>query len=175
MSKEIATKDLKEMIFVIRGQRVMIDADLARLYGVSTKVLNQAVKRNSKRFPEGFMLKLNQKEKEELYSSYERFNNLRFSKTPPLAFSEHGSIMLANILKSSTAIEVSIEVVKAFVELREFLNTNKEFARKFEAIEKRFADHDQNFIAVFEALRQIMNPPVSSKRPIGFGSNKVEK
>ena len=171
MSKEVAIKDLKEMIFVIRGQRVMIDADLARLYGVPTGRLNEAVKRNINRFPERFMFQLRKEEKQYLSESVSRFQKMKYSPSFPKVFTEYGAVMLANVLNSETAIKVSIEVVEAFIQLKEFLETNQAFMKKFEAIEKRFEEHDQNFKVVFEALRQIMNPPTGSKRPIGFANS----
>lgn len=148
----------------------MIDADLARLYGVTTKRLNEQVKRNKARFPEEFMFQLTKAETEPV-AICDRFKNLKHSTSLPHAFTEHGALMLANVLSSPTAIEASIAVVKAFVKLREMLSTNEEFKFKFEQIERKFADHDQRLKNVFAAIRQIMAPQHNpNKKPIGFKS-----
>ncbi len=146
---------------------VMIDADLARLFGVTTKRLNEQVKRNQARFPREFMFQLTELEKDELVANCDQFKNLKHSYNLPYAFTEHGALMLANVLSSPTAIDTSIAVVKAFVNLRALLSTNEEFKVKFEQIERKFADHDQRLKNVFDAIRQIMTPQKNPhKKPI---------
>jgi len=153
-------------ILLIRGQKVMLDADLAELYGVETKVLNQAVKRNSERFPEDFMFQLNAAEKTEVVTNCDHLAKLKFSPTLPYAFTEHGALMLGNVLKSDRAAEVSLMVVRAFVQLRQMLASNAELSRKLVALEKNY---DIKFKAIFEAIHQLMTPAdPKKKRPIGF-------
>jgi hypothetical protein len=148
----------------------MIDADLARLYGVSTKRLNEQVKRNKIRFPEDFMFQLTKAELEPV-ANCDRFKNLKHSNSLPHAFTEHGALMLANVLSSPTAIEASIAIVKAFVTLREAISTSEEFKVKFEQIERKFADHDQRLKNVFDAIKQIMAPQKNpKKKPLGIKS-----
>jgi phage regulator Rha-like protein len=121
---------IERAILLIRGQKVMLDADLAELYGVSTKRLNEQVKRNRNRFPSDFMFKLNSQEKAEVVANCDHLHKLKYSTVMPYAFTEHGTIMLASVLNSQKAIEVSIYVVRAFVKLREMLKTHKELANK---------------------------------------------
>src|SRR3989338_4316282 len=147
---------IERAIFVIRGQKVMLDADLAELYGVLTKVLNQAVKRNKERFPIDFMFQLTKEEKDEVVTNCDHLKRLRFSPTLPHAFTEHVAIMLATILNSPVAVQASIQVVRAFVKLREILATHKDLARKLNEMEKKY---DAQFKVVFDAIRQLMTPP----------------
>ena len=144
----------------------MIDADLARLYGVTTKRLNEQVKRNYSRFPFDFMFQLTTDEKIELVANCDRFKNLKHSTSLPFAFTEHGTVMLASVLNSSVAIQASVQVVRTFVRLRELLSTHKDLARKLETLEKKY---DHQFKVVFDAIRQLMTPPsLPPKRRIGF-------
>jgi hypothetical protein len=168
-------------ILVLRGQRVLLDAELAALYGVTTKALNQAVKRNAERFPEDFMLRLTAVETEtlnrsQIVTSSQKHRDPRF---PPYVFTEHGAIMAATILNSPRAIEMSLYVVRAFVQLRELLVTNKDLARRFNQlearIEKKFATHDEAIAAILSAIRELMNPPTRQRRGIGFTANLDEK
>lgn len=153
-------------VLVIRGQRVLVDADLADLYGVPTKVLNQAVKRNLQRFPEDFMFQLTSVEKEEVVTICDHLSNLKFSRGLPYAFTEHGAIQAANVLNSRQAVEVGVHVVRAFVRLRQLLVSNAELARKLAAMEKKY---DSEFKVVFTAIRELMTPSEQrKKRPIGF-------
>ncbi len=152
-------------ILLIRGKKVMLDRDLAVLYGVSTKVLNQAVKRNRKRFPGDFMFQLTKDEKDELVTNCDRFEPLKHSTALPYAFTEHGALMLANVIRSSVAIEVSILVVRAFVRIREMIGTHKDLQRKIENMEKRY---DYQFKGVFDAIKELLDSPVKQKREIGF-------
>ncbi len=163
--------DIQNLIFKIRNSRVMIDADLARLYGTSTKRLNQQVNRNKTRFPDDFMFQLNQREKDELVANCDRLKNLKHSSTLPHAFTEHGALMLANVLSSPIAVITSISVVRAFIKMRTFLNTNEELTLKLEQIESVVATHDGKLKIILEAIREIMAPQQSrNKRPIGIKS-----
>ncbi|THB69899.1 MAG: ORF6N domain-containing protein [Gammaproteobacteria bacterium] len=159
-------------IIVIRGQKVMIANDLAELYGVTTKRLNEQVKRNIERFPEDFVFQLSEKEKQEVVANCDHLNNLKFSKALPYAFTEHGAIQAANVLNSSQAAEVSVYVVRAFIRLRELLSTNKELLHKFKElelrIERKLEDHDQTITGILRTIHQLMIPEDSKKRPIGF-------
>ena len=153
-------------ILSIRGQKVLIDHDLAQIYGVSTKRLNEQVKRNRNRFPENFMLKLTQKEKEKVVANCDHLKGLKYSPTLPYAFTEYGAIMLANVLSSPIAIQASIQVVKTFVRLRQLLVSQTNLAKKLSELEKKY---DKQFKVVFEAVRQLMREPEPSpKRRIGF-------
>ena len=155
-------------ILVIRGQKVIIDADLAALYGVSTKALNQAVKRNQDRFPDDFAFRLTSREKGEVVTICDHLAQLKYSSTLPNAFTEHGALMAASVLNSPLAIEVSIQIVRAFVRLRQILASNEQLRRKLDALEKRY---DEQFAMVFEAIRQLMDEPDSPpKPPIGYES-----
>ena len=166
-------------ILLIRGEKVMLDADLAELYGVPTKALNQAVKRNVERFPSDFMFQLSKFEKDEVVTACDHLANLKFSRTLPFAFTEHGALMLGNVLKSNRAIEISLLVVRTFVQLREMLSTHKELAAKLEALERKIGSHDQAIAGLIDAIRQLMAPPKGGKRSIGFissdGPGKAKK
>lgn len=161
-------------ILVVRGQRVLLDVDLASLYGVPTKVLNQAIRRNKRRFPRDFMLEMSAKEWVSLRSQFVTLDNGRgrHRKYPPLAFTEHGAFMAAAILNSPRAVDMSVYVVRAFVKLREVLASNTELARKLEALEKSVATLDartrKQFEEVYAAIRALMAPVPAKSRPIGF-------
>jgi len=161
----IPIEPIERRILFLRGQRVILDSDLADLYGVATKVLNQAIKRNLKRFPEDFMFQLTKLEKEEAVTNCDRLSNLKFSTVLPRAFTEHGAIMAATVLNSDRAVEMSLFVVRAFVKLRRALGAHEDLARKLEALEKKY---DSQFKIVFDAIRELMKPPDKPKRPIGF-------
>jgi hypothetical protein len=163
---------IERAIFVIRGQKVMLDADLAELYGVLTKVLNQAVKRNKERFPVDFMFQLTKEEKDEVVTNCDHLKRLKFSPTLPHAFTEHGAIMLATILNSPVAVQASIQVVRAFVRLRQMLASNADLARKLDTLERKY---DAQFKVVFDAIRQLMTPPEPKRQQIGFIHKKKEK
>jgi phage regulator Rha-like protein len=168
MSVPILRERIEQAILVIRGQRVMLDSDLAKLYGVSTKALNQAVKRNAARFPKDFMFRLTQQEKSEVVTNCDHLSRLKFSPTMPFAFTEHGAIMVANVLNSERAVEVSIYVVRAFVKLREMLGTHKALAQKLAELERQVESHDSHIRSLFEAIRQLMEPSTQKSRRIGF-------
>lgn len=125
----LPVEEVASRILVIRGEKVMIDADLAELYGVATKALNQAVKRNSERFPDEFMFQLSQTEKDEVVTNCDHLTRLKFSKTLPYAFTEHGALMVATVPNTQRAVEISLYVVRAFVALRDMLASNKALAR----------------------------------------------
>jgi hypothetical protein len=164
----IPVEKIQCLILLIRGKRVILDSDLARLYGVATKALNQAVKRNQKRFPPDFMFRLNEVEKNEVVTNCDHLSRLRFSPVLPHAFTEHGAIMLANVLNSDRAVEASVQVVRAFVRLREMLSSNRELAHKLAVLERHIATHDEQIQAIFEAIHQLLNPPEPPRKEIGF-------
>lgn len=165
---------IAESILIVRRHRVLLDSELAALYEVSTKALNQAVKRNAGRFPEDFMFRLSRAEAEALNRSRsvtgsQKHRDPRF---PPFAFTEHGTIMAATILNSPRAVEMSLYVVRAFVKLRELLASNQELARRLDELETRitrqFATHDQAITGILKTIRELMNPPQPKRRGIGF-------
>ena len=143
----------------------MIDADLASLYGVSTKRLNQQVKRNSERFPTDFTFRLTRAERDEVVANCDHLQRLRFAPTMPSAFTEHGALMAASVLNTRRAVEVSLYVVRAFIQLREALVTHKDLARRLDALAARY---DRQFKIVFDAIRELITPPEPKRRPIGF-------
>jgi hypothetical protein len=161
---------IEQRILIIRGQRVMLDADLAMLYGVPTRVLNQAVRRNLKRFPQDFMFKLTQPEKNEVITICDHLKTLKYAKALPNAFTEHGAIMAAGVLNTQRAIQISVFVVRAFVKLREMLSTHKELAHKLAELERKIQNHDESIQSLIVAIRQLMTPPDSElpKKRIGF-------
>ena len=156
---------IERSILLIRGEKVMLDADLAEIYGVETKVLNQAVKRNTIRFPEDFMFQPTEAEKTEVVTNCDHLAKIRFSPHLPYAFTEHGALMLANVLNSERAALTSVQVVRAFLRLRQMLASNVELSRKLSALEKKY---DAQFKIVFDAIRQLMTPPEPKRREIGF-------
>ena len=167
------TEVIAERIFIVRGHKVILDGDLAALYEVPTKQFNQAVKRNLAKFPTDFMFALTATEWESLRSQFVTLETGpgRHRKYLPYAFTEHGAIMAATLLNSPRAVEVSVYVVRAFVQLREFLASNKDLARQLKAleqrIEKKLGTHDQAIAGIIDTLRQLMSP-ASAKRCIGF-------
>jgi hypothetical protein len=147
----------------------MIDADLAEAYGVPTRRLNEQVRRNRDRFPDDFMFQLTPEEKTEVVANCDHLEMLKFSKAMPLAFTEHGAIMAASVLNSPKAIEVSVFVVRAFIQLREVIAGHKELARKIAQLERRLGDHDDQIMVLMEAIKQLMDPkPPPKNRRIGF-------
>lgn len=173
----IPTERIERAILLIRGEKVLLDRDLADLYGVETRVLVQAVKRNVQRFPEDFMFQLTSDEANSLRSqiviSKAGRGGVRYA---PYAFTEQGVAMLSSVLRSERAIEVNIAIMRAFVRLRELLSTHKELARKLESQERKLGEHDEKFRVVFEAIRQLMTPPPEpvKKRHIGFLRDSTE-
>ena len=166
---------IEKKIYSIRGHKVKLDSDLAELYGVSVKVLNQDIKRNISRFPEDFMFQL----------SKEEFNNLRFHfgtssqwggrRYPPYAFTEQGVAMLFSVLRSERAKQVNIAIMRTFVELRQILSMHKELAYKLTALERKVERHNEEIKAIFDAIRQLMRPPEKPQRRIGFVQKGKEK
>jgi hypothetical protein len=190
MSKELVPASrIAQSIYLLRGQKVMLDFDLAALYGVATKALNQAVKRNRGRFPDDFMFQLTAEEISILRSQTVTSNahppaaplkrptrsqfvtrsfKHREKRSRPYAFTEQGVAMLSSVLKSERAVKVNIAIMRAFVKLRQALETNRALARKFSELEKRVGKHDEEIGAIIEAIRQLMAPPQKPRREIGF-------
>jgi ORF6N domain len=169
---------IAQRILVFRGQRVLLDADLASLYGVSTKRLNEQIRRNHARFPEDFAFYLNINEVS-LLKSQIATSSWGGKRKPPLAFTEHGAIMAATVLHSRRAVEMSVYVVRAFVKLREVLASNFELARKLATLEKSIATLDaktrKQFKEVYRAIQALMTPVVPRSRPIGFTADIERK
>jgi hypothetical protein len=163
------TASIETRIFMIRGHKVMVDSDLADLYRVPTKVFNQGVKRNFKRFPKDFMFRLTGKEIQILRSQIVT-SSWGGRRSPPYVFTEQGVAMLSSVLNSERAIQVNIAIMRAFIKLREILTTHGELAQKIEELERKYRQHDVKIQTVFDAIRELLQPPpVSSKRRIGFG------
>jgi len=146
----IPREKIDRAILFIRGQKVMLDTDLANIYGIKTSRLNEQVKRNLNRFPSDFMFQLSDKEKEVVVANCDHLMKIKFSRTNPYAFTEHGAIMLASVLNTPTAVQTSVLIVRAFVKLREILLTNRELSKKLTELE---AKYDKQFSVVFQALR----------------------
>jgi len=182
----IPATQIAQSIYLLRGQKVMFDFDLAALYGVETRVLNQAVKRNAARFPDDFMFRLSAEEvsclrsqpvildrqdidkKKLTQTSSQTVMSSRGVRYRPYAFTEQGVAMLSSVLKSERAVKVNIAIMRAFVKLRQTLETNRELARKFSELEKRVGKHDEEIGAILEAIRQLMAPPETPRGEIGF-------
>lgn len=186
MPKEIAVEVIATRIMELRGKKIMLDRDLAKLYGVAAKVLNQAVKRNIKRFPADFMFQLSWEEVESLRSQIVTLNNTKNEtsrrgkhiKYLPHAFTEHGVSMLSSVLNSERAIQVNILIMRAFTKLREILLTHKELAAKIEAIEKRYSEHDKTIKDIFDAIKKLLEAPpepIKEKKIIGFRTYDEDK
>ncbi len=161
-------QQIDSRILLIRGHRVMLDADLAEVYGTTTKALNQAVKRNRERFPAEFMFQLTRREKDEVVTNCDHLRKLKYSPNFPFAFTEYGAVMLASVLNSPIAVQASIAVVRAFIRLREILATHKELARKLKELENRIEGHDEEITALFDAIRELMESPEKPSKQIGF-------
>ena len=160
---------LEGLILFIREERVLLDADLAEIYGVSTKALNQAVKRNVERFPNDFMFQLSDVEKQEVVTNCDHLSRLKYSKARPYAFTEHGALMLASVLNSDRAIAMSIYVIKAFVKMREELMANETVLSRLAEIDKTLLIHDEGLRDLYQKLMPLLEPePEKEKRKIGF-------
>lgn len=160
---------VQKRILMIRGVKVIIDTDLAEAYGVPTRRLNEQVRRNQDRFPDDFMFHLTVEEKAWVIANCDHLEKLKFSKVLPFAFTEHGAIMAASILNSPKAIEVSVLVVRAFVQLREIIVGHRELAQKILELEQKMGNHDEQIMVIFEAIKQLMDSKPSLKtRRIGF-------
>ena len=163
---QISVQNIETNIFSIRGERVILDSALARLYGVTTERLNQQVRRNALRFPPDFMFELTKEEYESLILQFARSKGGRGGRRKlPLVFTEHGAIMAANVLNSQRAVRASVEVVRAFVSLRRIVTSHSELASKLDELEKKY---DRQFKVVFDALRQLMTVTPSDHKQIGF-------
>jgi ORF6N domain len=169
---------ITQSILLLRGQKVLLDAELAVLYGVTTRRLNEQVRRNRKRFPADFLFELSAEELANLKSHFAT-SSWGGRRKPPLAFTEHGAIMTATILNSPRAVEMSVYVVRAFVKLREIMASNKDLARKLMALERSLLAMDlktqRQFKEVYQAIRQLMTSPAPKRRGIGFTANIEEK
>ncbi len=163
----IPVEKIDRSILVIRGYRIMLDRDLADIYGVKTSRLNEQVKRNIDRFPEDFRFQLTDQEKEDVIANCDHLDKLKFSRTNPYAFTEHGTIMLASVLNTSTAIETSVLIVRAFVKLRELLSTHKDLEKKILELESKY---DEKFHLIFNAIKELMQQKtIDENRPrIGY-------
>ncbi len=157
---------IQNRILLVRGEKVVVDADLAEFYGISTRILNQAVRRNKERFPNDFMFRLDKNEKQEVVTNCDHLENLKFSPVNPLVFTEHGALMAASVLNSKRAVEASLYIVRAFVGLRRLISEHKELSGKIARLENRLADQ---IVAIVKAIRSLTNPkPIPKKRRIGF-------
>jgi hypothetical protein len=171
-SLRVPTERIERAILVLRGHKVLLDEALADLYGVSVSVLNQAVKRNIARFPADFMFRLTPDEvqllrSQSVTSSASSHGGRRYA---PYAFTEQGVAMLSSVLRSEQAVQVNIEIMRAFVRLRQLVQSNADLARKLDALEKKY---DAQFKAVFQAIRELMAPPSRPRRRIGFGKDEA--
>ncbi len=178
MKSLVPVEHIEQRIYLMHGLKVMLDADLARIYGVTTKRLNQQVRRNLKRFPQDFMFQLTKEEADSLRLQNATLNSIgrgRHRKYRPYVFTEYGAVMLSSVLSTRIAVEASVQIARAFVKLRELLNTHRELAAKLEAIERRLSSHDaelgeqaDQLRAVFKAIHRLMEPPKKPRRRIGF-------
>lgn len=164
----VPAERIERIVLQLRGQRVILDADLALVYGTSTKALNQAIKRNAERFPSDFAFRLTPEEKDEVVTTCDHLARLKFSPVLPLAFTEHGVIMAASVLSSPRAVEMSIVVVRAFVRLRTLLASQRQLAGKVAELERQLATHDEHIQALFATIRELMEAPDAPVRRIGF-------
>lgn len=162
---------IERSIFLLRGERVMLDTDLAGLYGVKTKALVQAVKRNLDRFPGDFMFQLSEEEFRDLRSRTANTSSWGGRRHPPYVFTEHGVAMLSGVLRSQRAVQVNIEIMRAFVRLRGLLASHEKLAASLTEMERKY---DEQFKAVFEALRELMKPDAPTQRRIGFGTGEAD-
>ena len=167
---DVPTERIEKKIYVVRGQRVMLDQDLAEIYGVTTSRLNEQVTRNIDRFPGDFCYRITREELANLISQ-SATSSWGGRRKPPRVFTEHGAVMLASVLRTPIAVEASVQVVRAFVRLREMVAAHAELARKLSDLELKLVEHDSKFETVFDAIRKLMQPPPpSNKPPIGFGA-----
>ncbi len=169
MSNDIIhASQIAQSIHLIRGQKIILDFDLAILYGIETRALKQAVRRNRDRFPQDFMFEVSSTELKSLVSQSVIPSASKFGGAKPMAFTEQGVAMLSSVLRSQRAVKVNIAIMRAFVKLREILETNRALAGKFADLEKRVDKHDEEIAAIIEAIRQLLEPPAKPPREIGF-------
>ena len=159
---------IQKSIFLFRGQKVLLDMDLAEFYGVETRSLIQALKRNIERFPSDFVFQLDQDEFDSLRSQIVISKGKGGRRYLPYAFTEQGVAMLSSVLRSKRAIQVNVAIMRTFVKLREILLTHKELAHQLVDLERRLEDHDEQIQTIFEAIRQLMTPPAKPRKNIGF-------
>ena len=164
----VSSQRIEQTILLIRGQRVMLDYALGRLYGVETRALKQAVRRNADRFPEDFMFQLDQQEAAALVSQNVIPDARRLGGALPMAFTEQGVAMLSTVLRSRRAVQVNIAIMRAFVRLRETLSLHKDLAQKLAELERKIEGHDTAIRSLFDAIRQLMTPPQEPRKEIGF-------
>ena len=175
MTKKPSIPDriVESKILLIRGKKVMIDKDIAELYGVTTKRLNEQVKRNHTRFPEDFMFQLTGIEKSEVVANCDHLNNLKYSPNLPYAFTEYGVVMLASVLNSERAIEVNIQIVRVFTRLREMVLTHKDILLKLEQLEKQVVNNSGDIQIIFTALNELLEQPNPQRKQIDFKPDDV--
>lgn len=173
-SAKIPDEIIVNKIIVLRDTKVMIDKDLAELYGITTKQLNQQVKRNITRFPKDFMFQLTQEEKNELVLQFEHLNTLKFSPTLPYVFTEHGAVMLASVINSEKAIEVNIQVVRVFIQIRQALSDNTDIRLQIEQIKKKTDNNTKNIEVVFQYLDELLDKreKLKPRTQIGYKISK---
>lgn len=163
----LADEIIMNKIYYIRGMKVMLDRDLAEMYNVENKRLNEQVKRNSDRFPEDFMFQLNKEELENLKSQFAT-SSWGGSRKLPFAFTEHGVLMLSSVLNSPVAIQANIQIMRVYTKIREMFSTNKDVLLKLEQMEKQVGSNTENIKTIFQALKQLLNPPQKERNPIGY-------
>jgi hypothetical protein len=164
----VPVERIERLIYLIRGQKVMLDSDLAEIYGVTTRRLNEQVRRNLDRFPSDFAFQLTRQELTNLMSQFATSSSYGGRRKLPWVFTEHGAIMLASVLSSPVAVHASVQVVRAFVRLREMLASNRELAQKLTELERKLEGHDAAIHNLFEAIRQLLNSPEPPRKQIGF-------
>ncbi len=164
----ISGEEIEHAILLIRGQKVMLDRDLSRLYDVETKALNRAVKRNLDRFPADFMFQLSAEGYDALRFQFGTLKRGQHSKYLPFVFTQEGVAMLSGVLRCPRAVQVNVAIMRAFVRLRETLSLHKELAHKLADLERKIENHDENIRSLFDAIRQLMTPPETPRREIGF-------
>ena len=170
----VLVEQVQSKILFMRGQKVILDADLAALYGVPTKRLNEQIRRNQERFPPDFMFQLTKAERDEVVANCDHLRKLKFSPVLPSAFTEHGTIMAASVLNSERAVQASIYVVRAFVKLRQMLAPYRELMAKLDQLEKRLQTHDKQIMTIIQAIKLLMPPPEDKpKEPFGFHKKKT--
>ena len=175
MTNTVPIEKITSKIYFLRNEKVLLDRDLAGLYGVETKVLKQAVRRNIKRFPDDFMFELTKEEKQSLRSQNVTLKRGQHSKYLPFAFTEQGVAMLSSVLNSERAIDVNIAIMRAFVQLRRLMASHDELAIKLAELERHLKGHDDQIQAIFEAIQQLMSPPDTKKKKIGFTVKEKQK
>ncbi|NCZ97072.1 ORF6N domain-containing protein [bacterium] len=162
-------RHLETLILTLRNQKVLLDADLAAIYGVPTRALNQAVKRNAARFPKDFLFQLTHQEKKEVVTNCDHLARLKFSPVRPYAFTEHGALMVANVLNSARAVKMSVYVVRAFIKQREMLMAQADILKRLAQMDKKLLQHDEVLKVIWTELQPLLQPPPAPPKPrIGF-------